>query len=146
MRSLLQRLSLALEAPAHMTIGPSAQAAALDAGQQAGAGAQLGAPGSRLTSAGGLSSISSSHAADGLRHSGEGSLGSAGHQRRPSRDHGLDSVAQQRALASKAQRSGARWRLAEVVRCMQHVRACSSACVCVHVCVGVVCVQCCVSC
>lgn len=131
MRSLLQRLSLALEAPAHMTIGPSAQAAALDAGQQAGAGAQLGAPGSRLTSAGGLSSISGSHVADGLRRSGTGSLGSAGHQRRPSRDHGLDSVAQQSALASKAQRSGAHWRLAEVVRCMQHVRACSGVCVCV---------------
>jgi hypothetical protein len=102
MRSLVQRLSLALEAPA-LTIGPSVPTTAGHDGVHS-AGQQAGNLSARLTSAGGLSSMSGSHGADGLRRSGAGSLGSAGHHRRPSRDHGLESVAQQSALASKAQR------------------------------------------
>jgi hypothetical protein len=51
MRSLVQRLSLALEAP--LTVGPSAQLVTQEApGSQSSAGQQAGAPGSRLTSAG----------------------------------------------------------------------------------------------
>lgn len=101
MRSLVQRLSLALEAP--VTVGPSAQQAAAQEAAQSSAGQQQGAPGSRLTSAGGLSSINGSHS-EGMRRSAAGSTNSAQHHRRPSRDHGLDGVAQQAALASKAQR------------------------------------------
>ena len=106
MRSLAQRLGLALEAPA-LTLGPAAPAVGHDTGSPLSAAGQHGTgPGSRLTSAGGLSNVSGSHGAgmpDGMRRSGAGSTGSA-HHRRPSRDHGLDAMAQQAALASKAQR------------------------------------------
>jgi hypothetical protein len=101
MRSLVQRLSLALEAPT-LAIGPSAPTTAGHDGVHS-AGQQGGSLSARLTSAGSLS-MSGSHGAEGLRRSGAGSVGSAGHHRRTSRDHGLDSVAQQSALASKAQR------------------------------------------
>ncbi len=104
MRSLVQRLSLALEAP--LTVGPSAQLSTHEApASQSSAGQQAGGPGSRLTSAGGVSSMSGSHG-DGMRRSAAGGTGSAQHHRRPSRDHGLDAIAQQAALASKAQRWG----------------------------------------
>jgi hypothetical protein len=102
MRSLVQRLSLALEAPA-LTIGPSVPTTAGHDGLHS-AGQQAGSLSARMTSAGGLSSMSGSHGAEGLRRSGADSLSRAGHHRRPSRDHGLDGVAQQSALASKAQR------------------------------------------
>lgn len=103
MRSLVQRLSIALEAPA-VTLGPLAAQhdAAAPAGLSSGHGQQAIGPGSRLTSAGGLSSASSSHGAgptDGMRRSGAGSSSSSAHHRRPSREQGLDG-----ALASKAQR------------------------------------------
>lgn len=103
MRSLVQRLSLALEAP--ISIGPSVQALVHDA-IPSSAG-QAGGSGSRLTSAGGHSSMSGGHGAEALRRSGAGSLGSAGHHRRPSKDHGMENIAQQSALASKAQRCAA---------------------------------------
>jgi hypothetical protein len=105
MRSLLQRLSLALEAPA-MRLGPSVPPAsahdAVAAPQQAS-----GAPGSRLTSAGGLSSANGSHGGgDAARRSaaGSSSTGSAKHHRVPSKDHGLEGLSHQSALTSKAQR------------------------------------------
>lgn len=106
MRSLAQRLSLALEAPA-VSIGPSVQATSYDAGTppgQSAAGQQGTSTGSRLTSAGGLSTAS--HGLGGLegtRRSGAGSVSSA-HHHRASRDHGLDGLAQPSALASKSQR------------------------------------------
>lgn len=108
MRSLAQRLSLALEAPA-LTIGPSSSthdAAAAAAPLSAGAVVPPGGA-SRLTSAGGMSSASGSHA-DMRRSGAGGGSGSAAsqHHRRPSKDHGLEGIAaaQQSALASKAQR------------------------------------------
>lgn len=55
--------------------------------------------------AGGLSSMSGGHG-DGMRRSAAGSTNSAQHHRRPSKDHGMEAITQQAALASKAQRWG----------------------------------------